>query len=332
MLRMLCAAAAALGFAGLAHAQSEPAQEEAVFAFVYFTHFDCPAQEAGTPGSTPQLAIDPEDFQEAYASSMRDEYGDSEEPATLSAFHCKYVRISGVMSWMHYYHYRARLYESPAHLYFGDDVNYLIENFSDTTLRRGDLMQRRVTLVGRFYDLCAAAARAEQTAGETWILFGPCHYGANNGMMLENVVIEQVHDERPQYLLGERNRAVFGQLPRVTGGEREALVSLVRVWAAQLQRDPGAFEEAGAVDEDSYLRHVARDPRFARLNVRRARVDVFLRGFYGDDDVVGCICLVGGDCRDAWPVASGDSERFLGDAACTTLEKDRQTGVWRWED
>ncbi|HYD88381.1 MAG TPA: hypothetical protein VEA80_12975 [Vitreimonas sp.] len=345
ILRWFTAALAALVLANNAWAQGA---EEPGLLIVYYTHYDCPEQPAGEPGSTPASAIDLESFDEAYYAEHRSETfdADAEEagPPPPSRLHCKYVRLSGFMRWMDYYHYRARIYATAADAYLSDGASYIVEDFVDPTARRGDLMQRPVVLVGRFYNLCAAANRAMHEAGQSWWLFGPCHYGANTGMMLDDVVVEQV-TPGPQYILGEDNRGFFNSLIRVTGEERSKQIGRVRDWASLVQAEPAAAAEdwiarhpqldegsrtearASFLDRNSYTSHLFSQERMRRLNVRAAQVEVF---WDADDEeresAYGCICLVR-SCADRWPLLVSDASEFLGDAACVELRRDDD---WRW--
>lgn len=339
----LIAMAAALAVLALGAVRAEAQESAPEFLIVWYTHFSCPEDVSDAPGSSPELAIDVEYFGEPYFTSERSDGADADD--ALSEFHCKYLRMTGFMRWMHYYHYRASFYSSAVAALVGDDVSYIIENFADPAARRGELLQRPVTIVGRFYDLCAAAERAQREAGQDWWLFGPCHYGANNGMMLENVTVQQVHEASPQYVLGDANRPIFAELDRVRGAERATLVRRLRDWAGLVQRGPQAFaieelarhpdmseedqqEMREALLDDSYVSYLHQLSRFRTLNVRRAPVEIF---WITEDEehqrAVGCICLIN-SCRDRWPLIVGDAIRFLGDAACTELVKEE--GEWRW--
>ena len=104
-------------------------------------------------------------------------------------------------------------------------------------MRRSAIGHRQVTLVGQFYYLCLTAPKERRCI----LLFGPCHYGGVNGMMLADVRIEKVEDDTPRYLAGEANRSIIGDLPAVETEERSAMIEGVRRWAALLQRRPEAY-------------------------------------------------------------------------------------------
>src|SRR5262249_55095127 len=160
-----------------------------------------------------ELAISIAYFDDLSRSAMEAKDPDVKKTATRSPYDCKWVRLSGFLTWSDYYHYRGRLYESAWHAYGGNHPGYIVERFADPAVRRSQLAQRQITLVGRFYDLCAAADRVQKKSGENWMmLFGPCHYGSDRGMMLTDVVIKEVHDDAPRYILGESNRKFFKQL------------------------------------------------------------------------------------------------------------------------
>ncbi|MBC7769982.1 MAG: hypothetical protein H7124_14465 [Phycisphaerales bacterium] len=344
IFRSLLAALAVAVLAPEARAQDA---EEPELLMVWYTHYDCPALAPEEPGSTPALAIELESFDEAYyLEDQSERVRDEEEaaPPAPSQLHCRYVRLSGFMQWMDYYHYRARFYASASDAYLRDGASYIVEDFIDPDVRRGGLMQRPVTVVGRFYNLCAAASRAMHEAGQWWWLFGPCHYGGNNGMMLDDVVVERV-GAGPLYILGEANRSFFGQLARFEGEERQMLVERVREWAALVQAGPATFaddwiaqhpelnEESrieireGLEDADSYESYLHQEQRMRRLNVRRAQVEVFWDAADDvRDRVYGCICLVR-SCAEQWPLLISDASEFVGDAACTELRRDDD---WRW--
>jgi hypothetical protein len=252
---------------------------------------------------------------------------------------------------MNYYHYRATLAPDAWTSYGrGGGARYIVERFSDAAVRRVDVVRRRVTLTGRFYDLCAAAERDRAQDEDEWVmLLGPCHYGHDQGLMLDDVSIDAIHDELPRYILGERNRVIFAELPRADGAERATLIERTRAWAALLQQGPSAVfaahftahptlasrpeEEQREIresfeDADGYVAFAS--SRLARLNIHRAPVEVFWNHSYGerDDEAFGCICLTS-SCADEWPLTSRDAEYFIGNAVCTELER-QSDGTWRW--
>ncbi len=316
-----------------------------VFA-VYYTHFSCPDTMDGSPGSSSVQPIDAE-FGDPYFSARRTEYETPQALQERARFHCRWVRLTGVMRWLEYYHYRARFYESPLAASIGSDISYIVENFSDSAERRARTVQRRVSLVGRFYDLCAAAERARVESNEDWImLMGPCHYGDDRGMMLADVRVERVMNEAPLYFSGDANRDIFGELAPVEGDTREALVERTRAWAELVRTGPSAFAEAlsgqrGLLSEedqrelrasvehqDSYETYVHGLRAFRRLDLRRAGVEVFW-----DDEArqsaIGCVCLER-TCGNKWPLTRSDAVRFLGAAVCVALDKDADDSTWRW--
>jgi hypothetical protein len=253
------------------------------------------------------------------------------------------------MTWLDYYHYRGRFYRSPAAAYLGHETSYILEKFMPGSSARSALAQRRLNITGRFYDLCAAARRAEREAGQTWWLFGPCHYGAHNGMMLDDVTVVEVVDSEPQYMLGDANRAIFQSLEPVEGDDRTDLVRATRAWAGSLQRGSAQFlQELEAMrspatpedrqrrreaveSRDSYESYLLRDSRFQRLHVGSAPVEVFREANRDDETyAVGCICLTS-SCTDRWPLTGADAHAFLGDAACTALwRRGNSVEGWLW--
>jgi hypothetical protein len=317
----------------------------------WYTHYDCPrSSNTGEPGSSPDLAIAVETFDEPYQSALNAKAQAKATSSSASPYECKWIRITGFLTWLGYYHYRAELLESSwaayQRTYWGAEgapTRYIVERFAAGSAPRGRLMQRQVELVGRFYDLCAAADRTEQASNQIWIMvFGPCHYGP--GMILTDVVVKQVRDATPQYLLGERNRRIAGNLVRVGDNQRPLLIERVRAWAALVKRGPEAYLAAPASPDDapmddderkdlseavrsadSYISHLNALPQFQRLNVERASVEVFWTPDRSDE-AVGCICLVA-NCTDEWPLTSRDARNFLGNAACQTIWKGK-SGQW----
>lgn len=317
--------------------------------FVWFTKHVCKDEgKAGEPGSTPELAIDEADFWEPFQSASTAK----EEDGVASRYECKWVRLTGFFAWLNYYHYRGRFYASAWDKYRGDKTSYIIERFADPATRRSQLAQRRVTLVGRFYDLCAAAERARQADDSDWVMvFGPCHYGSDRGMMLTDVRITTVHDDDPQYLLGDGNRKILNDLFPVKGEARAGLIEGVRAWAAAVKRGPAAFasdviandkawyekypdEEkqlrASVESGDSYFSYLGALPRFQTLDVSKAPVEVWWDSDPGEttpDRAVGCICLAK-SCKDKWPISTYDADQFLGEAACASLSRKDVKAKW----
>jgi hypothetical protein len=145
---------------------------------VWYTSHTCPDIEAGTPGSTRERAITLEDFGDLYDAAVADPEEARETLPAQSQYECRWVRISGFLEWMNYYHYRATLAPDAWTSYGrGGGARYIVERFSDAAVRRVDVVRRRVTLTGRFYDLCAAAERDRAQDEDEWVmLLGPCHY------------------------------------------------------------------------------------------------------------------------------------------------------------
>ncbi len=350
-----------LGYLMLAASAAWPVQaadDEANLRMVWFTSHVCPTKlEPGTAGSSPETAIAIDDFDELREDAANAKDPPEGKPVQLSQYECKWVQLDGFLTWTNYYHYRGNFYADAWTRYGTPRVRYIVERFRDTSVRRAALVNRQLTLVGRFYDLCAAADRAEQEAGETWgMIFGPCHYGANSGMMLTDVIVKQVHDGAPQYLLGEGNRDLIGALPAVAAADRAPLEAGVRAWAASVQRGPAKYaqdtltenparknwtkkerrEYADRIaDPDGYAAALTSNDAFRRLNVAGASVAVFWDGKSEATQRTaawGCICLKA-QCTDRWPLTSWDAETSLGDAACTRLTRDGDgaTARWHWE-
>jgi hypothetical protein len=323
---------------------------------VWFTSHVCKDKlEPGTPGSTPELAIAIDDFGELYFDAADAKDRPEGEPAKVSKYECKWVALTGFPVWTDYYHYRANLYERGWETYKSPTVRYIVERFSDKSTRRADIVQRHVTLVGRFYDLCAAASRARQASDKDWLMvFGPCHYGENKGMMLTDVSVKQVLDDEPRYLLGDGNRGLINGLPPVDGADLAPLELRVRDWAASLKKglstyanetvaDNPSFAKAKkddiraykkrVVDVDGYAAYLFNKEAFRRIDPQSAPVAVFWDGPQqaGEKkDAWGCICLRA-QCTDRWPLMSGDADKFLGDAACTRLTRPDDSARWYWD-
>jgi hypothetical protein len=322
---------------------------------VSFTSHTCKTKlEPGTPGSSPDMPIVLEYFSQAHDDAANAKDQPEGKPPKLSKYECKWVELTGYMTYTNYYHYRGDLRESAWKRYGSAKTRYLVEWFRDERLRRFDVLRRQMTVVGRFYDLCAAADRAEKEAGQSWWLFGPCHYGSNNGMMLADVIVKTVHDDRPRYLLSESNRDLVGELPPVEGADLAPLESRTRDWAAAIKRGPAAYAketlslnprltdlkpkdrkeiEENIRDADNYAAHLHRNDAFRQLNAATAPVAVFWAGESEAKEKTaawGCICLRE-SCTDRWPLLKSDAYRFIGDAACTELTRKDTTAPWRWE-
>ena len=121
-----------------------------------------------------------------------------------------------------YYHYRGRQFESAWVPYSGARMSGSpLQAISSSAspmraTRRAKLAHRKVTLVGRFYDLCAAADRRATSVARSELADGvravPLRRG--QGMMLTDVRVAEVHDNAPAIPLGELNRSFFGELFR----------------------------------------------------------------------------------------------------------------------
>jgi hypothetical protein len=320
--------------------------------FVWFTSSPCEVSAPPrTPGSSAKAPRSVEYFEELYDASKLAVL-DSDPPIEAKAAPCEWVRISGFFRWFDYYHYRGHIYADARSANRGG-VAYIVENFRDRSVRRADLVGRKITLVGRFHNLCADAQRAEKASHQVWgLLFGPCHYGYNNGMMLSDAIVESVEEGGPQYVLGERNRKVIGDLERLEGPLSAELTQSTRAWAASAQKGPKAFVQELLRDQgekisesdrqdlrekvespDSYISYLARKPSFHKLDTQTAAVAIFYEAAeYTNDtpgDAVGCICLIE-KCADEWPLQSIDAGSFLGEAACTRLYQDTKTKRWWW--
>lgn len=335
-----------------ARAQDKKADE----VVVWFTSHVCKDKlEAGSPGSTPELAIAVKYFSELHDDAANAKDQPEGQPAKRSKYECKWVALTGFTVWTDYYHYRANLYESGWDLYRSPTIRYIVERFADKSARRADFMRRHVTLVGRFYDLCAAANRAEQASDKRWLmLFGPCHYGENRGMMLTDVTVKRVLDNGPRYLLGDSNRNLINELPLVDKADAAPLEQRVRDWTSSLKKGLSAYANetvAGnpsfatakkadirdykkrLVDVDGYATYLSNKEDFRRIDAQSAQVAVFWESPAQADEkkeAWGCICLRA-ECKDRWPLLSVDADQFLGDAACTRLARRDNSARWHWE-
>lgn len=326
------------------------AAEAQKYRVIWYSSYKCPKPVDKTvPGATPEhpLAVDGFDEpiqDEIDVSTQADE---QKKARATSRFECKWVRLSGFFTPTNYYHYRGGLVAS-AWTHYGrgfDTPRYVVENFNDPAMRRSAIGHRQVAVVGQFYYLCLTAPRGD----DIMFLFGPCHYGGVNGMMLANVRIEKIEDDGPRYLLGEMNRSIIGKMPVVVGEERTAMIESVRNWAALVQRGPKAYarevidrnpdwekkskrERAEAhmriTSPDSYVSHLDGLPAFRTLDLPRAQIAAFWAGADEGDYAVGCICMKA-SCTEDWPLTVSDAESFYGHAACTTIEK--RDSVWTWQ-
>lgn len=362
MLKRLASIVLAVScFTGGAFGQEPKRAERDVVALpgsVWFTHYDCPPVDPAAQGATADNPMELEFFSRAWANAAytdelyEPEY-DPEGHNAPNRYECRWIRISGFMNWLDYYDYRGVLLESAFAAYQEGAVRYIIENIAPGAPPRSDLSRRRITVVGRFYNLCAAAERAMKEDGqEGWRLFGPCHYGSDQGMMLADARIEKIHDAAPQYLVGEANRAVMGSLVIATAAQHRETAPVVRAWAdtlgkglapyidALLARYPASDDEhkqeirQSIRSADSYASYLLMQKRFNDLKVQSAPIQVFRIIDRDSDDgafdrAIGCICLEK-SCTDRWPLTEDDASNFLGPAACVSLDRDRKTSVWKW--
>lgn len=313
-----------------------------------FHHYDCPPPDPATEGGSPERPVDLIFFDQAWANAL---YSDDPDypPDPPNEFECRWIRLSGFMQWDDF-RYPGKFYETPLTSYQRDNISYFIENFAAGSPPRGDLAQRRLTLVAQFYDLCAAGERtlepirADDPEGR-WDLSYPCHEVP--AMMLSNVRVEKIHDSAPQYILGEANRAVLGSLVAATPDQHKEIEPLVREWAALVRKGAAAVADAYIArypkqDEDqkqewraeitspdSYPSHLLRQTRFLQLNLKTAPVHVFRPADDDDfDTAIGCMCLTA-SCTNRWPLTEKDAATFLGDAACIELNR-WNNEPWRW--
>lgn len=305
----------------------------------------------GTPGASPDRPLEVEYFEDVYDAAVEAKEVEKGKPAKPSQFECKWVRLTGFFTWVHYWHYRGQFHASAPRAYNSPKERYWIELFRDPKLRRANLVQRKLTIVARAYDKCAvldAIDANERKRGVVSVRFGgPCHYGDNNGMMLIDAIVEKVHDARPLYVVGEINRAFFDNLYHDEGAERATLIDRTRTWAAAVKRGPGAYVSetlagdpalakltdadkkvfrADIEDPDGYIAYLHGESRFARLDPAQAETAVFRERNDDAKTAWGCICLEP-ECKDRWPLLAGDARRFIGDAACTELTKE-EDGKW----
>lgn len=356
--RLPCMLAAAIWLAAAAAAQEQqaPQSRDTVLLsrpILTFHHYDCPPVDPTALGGSPENAIDDLFFGQAFYNAMYSDQPDVEDEP--NKYECRWIRLRGFIDWDETI-YSGRLFESVLATYSPDiPAFYFIENFAAGAPPRGDVARRSITLVGQFYDLCAAGERALEAEkasyvkrpGElvSWHLSYPCH--EIPAMILSDVRVEKIHDATPQYILGERNRAIMNSLVTATPEQRKEIEPLVRTWAASLRNGIAAFADATLAQypkmeasdrqkfrtnmesRDSYPSHLLRQPRFMQLNLKKAPVQVFHpENDDAFDTAVGCICLAA-SCTDRWPLTEEDAETFLGDAACVELQRWNST-VWRW--
>lgn len=348
-MRWLCAVA--LGAILLiGSAMCARAEQAKPYRVVWYSSHKCPAPSDKTaPGATPDNPISPEWFEDPISdeTNLSEKAQNDGTARATSRFECKWLRLSGFFSPTHYYHYRGSLVDS-AWTHYGvtsATPRYVVENFNDPKMRRSAIGHRQVQLVGQFYYLCLTAPRGD----DILFLFGPCHYGGVQGMMLSDVRIEKILDDAPRYLLGDSNRSVLGQMTVVEGSVRDLMIAGVRGWAALMQRGPEAYAReaidrnprwekqsaderaeahANVVSPDSYASYLNGLPAFRGLDVARAPVEVFWREEETKDDAVGCICLQS-SCTNEWPLTRDDADFFYGHAACVSLEQ--RDNAWIWD-
>lgn len=334
--------------------------------FYHFRHYDCPPLDPTTPGATAERPMNTEFFSRAWANAAYadDDPYDAEFDQRLNnganapgLFQCRWIRLGGFVTW-DTLEYIGRLYENaPASYQPEANISYFIDSIGSNMPPRADLARRYVTLVGRFYDLCAEGRHAmmAEGLGPNWDLGYPCH--EIPAMMLADVRIEKIHDATPQYILGEANRQIMGSLAIAAPDQQAQLEPLVRGWAASVRRGLKAYADkyvaqypawsdesrqetrVGIESRDSYASYLLRQPRFTQLNLASSEVKVFSYVSTEDppwiepaheselDAAVGCICLAA-SCADRWPLTREDAVTFLGDAACIALDK--QGDRWRW--
>ena len=318
---------------------------------IWYSSHRCPEPADKTAlGATPEHPIEEKDAGDPFSAPIDDELelsrkaADEGKERATSRFECKWVRLGGFFTPTNYYHYRGTLVRN-AWTHYGksfETPRYTVERFHDPKVLRSMIGHRQVTLVGRFYYLCLTAPRGE----DILFLFGPCHYGGVNGMMLDDVRIEKIHDDDPRYLLGESNRSIIGDTTPFDGEERDAVIAGVRSWAKLVQRGPEAYAReavdrnpvwekesrreraeahARVVGPDSYVSYLNGLAAFRSLDTATAPVAAFWDS--SRYQVKGCICLQA-SCADQWPLTEWDADYFYGQAACTTLDK--RDGVWVW--
>lgn len=346
-------AAAWLTATAVAQEQQKPAEQQDIIVRTLsrlpFHHYDCPPPDPATEGGSPERPVELEFFSRAWANAAYSDQPD-DPPNEPRRFECRWIRLSGFMQWDDF-RYPGRLYETPLTSYQRENIFYFIENFAAGSSPRGDLAQRKLTLVAQFYDLCAAGERAlepiraDDPEGRLDLSY-PCHEVP--AMMLANARVEKIHDAAPQYILGEANRAVLGSLVDATPEQRKEIDPLVREWAALVRKGAAAVAaayiaqypkmdddqkqewRADISSPDSYQSHLLRQPRFLKLNLKTAPVQVFRPADDDDafDTAIGCMCLTA-SCTDRWPLTERDAATFLGDAACIELNR-WNNEPWRW--
>lgn len=350
-----CFAVASDGAAARQAVPSEAAAND--IQMVWYPTAECPDRKEG-PGATPATAIAIEAFDEIYQDVLDGIETDNEakaETPSESRYECRWVRISGYFQWTDYYHYRGYLYEDLPSAYFGAarNLRYIVENFRAPEETRTRVNGARVTVTGRFYDLCR---RAAMDVGADAMVFGPCHYGDLKGLMLKDVIVDSVEAGPNLRLSGERNRELVGDLApapdpwgeapavkaaffdwlRALRGGREAYwkVSIAR-WPLRDENQADALADALEDRDDwvSFLIESDTSPLAKQSNAALSRrpFRVFVARAGADeenpDEAVACVCL-SRDCRNDWPLFEHDAERFADKYLCRSVMKD--DGGWKW--
>jgi len=356
-------AACMIGLSGnaLALQGNTTADDEELLA-VWYTSADCENDMQG-PGSSPDNPIEIKDFDELYytAKASRedgDEDDSSEKTPPEAKYECRWIKLTGFYSWMDYYHYRGILNADFTSAYFDPQIRYIVENFKEPTERRTRLNGSRVTLTGRFYDLCRRADVEATAAGEFWWIFGPCHYGKLRGLMLRDVTIDAIEAGPNLRVSGEQNRDLIGDLAVVpltwpeTNAVRNSFIEWISAlrtgreayWAAaietmRLDDDERAEELADALSDPddwiSFLTQSGSSPlkRFSDTVLKRHEFRIFEESSNDTSEdrteVTACICL-SRSCRDAWPLFGYDSSRFADKYLCNQFTRDGVDETWQW--
>jgi hypothetical protein len=358
--RIFCAAI----LIALLGAVSADAAEPDDLRMVWHPSAECPDRKQGA-GSTPATAIKLDDFDEldeAALDAMDSDDGAAKEPPE-TPYECRFVTLTGLFKWTDYYHYRGNLYKDLPAAYFGGPgkLRYVVENFADKTESRARLNGALVTLTGRFYDLCRRAGiDIPKGEDEVVLVFGPCHYGRLNGLMLRDVTIDRIEAGPNLRITGERNRGIIGDLavmPRdwsqtkavkqQFGEWLDALKSgRESYWRALQARSTRPAEEkaeeladilADPDDWTSFLTDSDASPLKDHSNAALLRrpFAVFTRIIRDEEhanndpsEVTACACLKR-QCAEDWPLFESDALRFADAYLCTQFERDRD-GAWRW--
>lgn len=342
----------ALALAAMAAlAPSALAQAERTVVFGYTVSFQCPEVVASDqPGSSRNNPIVLEDFGEAFWDAHKDEAdfwaaSRNGEASDISRFDCKWVQLSGYYGWDDRRGYRGTLTEAYRLRNIDDEAYYLIESLADDAPPRGSFAGRHVKVTGRFYDLCyheQASAAAQNRVMLS--MGGECHYGANRGMMLDDVSIDHVRDTKPVYLLGDFNRAIANDLLPARELEAPEIRSLVASWMILVRQGPEAVfeyarEHSDSIEEDenfyhdriagrhSYAAHLNNSAAFRQISLTAFKMRAFQINGENGEAAVACVCMQK-SCTDKWPLFSSEAARFLGDAACVELIRER-TEPWR---